>query len=166
MKQHIDNIETIIDKEISAYEDIEKCVADKKKVIIKGSLDDLRDIDTLLIEHTAKAANLARARQMGSIELGNANITFKEIVQKAYDYDKDQSLRLAEKKSKLQRIIDNINKVNIINEKLLKQSLFIVEKTLGMILQTAVPEADSYNNTGRKNKLNENYKMSSISTEA
>lgn len=166
MQQHLEAIELIIDKEISTYEDIEKCVVDKKEVIIKGNMDKLKDVDTKLIEHISKAAALAHSRQKESIGLGNANITFKEIVQKAYDLDKQQHQRLEEKRTKLEKLIHSVNKINIINEKLIKQSLFLMEKTMGMILQTAVPEANVYDNSGKKNKLNENFRMSSISAEA
>ena len=49
-QQYIDEIEKIIDEEIEIYSNIEQSVIDKREILVKAKVEELKKIDTRLIE--------------------------------------------------------------------------------------------------------------------
>lgn len=166
MKQYLDNVEGILDKEIEAYGILEQYVIDKTTMLSKNNVEDLENLDIEIIQQTTKAANLARLRQQQCIYIERIDLTLSELIQKAFAVDEKQAQRFTEKKEKLEVIVANIQSKNNINAKLIQNSLLIVNRTLDFILKIFAPELDSYNQMGRMKKPNDNYKMSSIEQEA
>lgn len=166
MKQYLDNIEIIIDKELSTYELLEKSINEKTDLIVKNDIQALEELDMKIIEQTAKAAQFARARQQECIQVGRIDLTFTELIQKTMEIDKTQAERFKEKKSKLEELVSRIQKMNNRHAKLIENTLFIMSKTTDFILKMVAPELDMYNETGHMKKINDNYKISSIEQEA
>ncbi|MEI8377021.1 MAG: flagellar export chaperone FlgN [bacterium] len=166
MKQYLDNIEEILDKEIDAYSVLEKHVSDKKELLVQNKVELLENVDTEIIQQTTKVANLAKARQQQCIYVERIDLTFSELIAKTFEVDEVQAERFTEKKDKLESIVFNIQSKNNINAKLIQNSLLIMNKTIEFILKMLAPELDSYNQLGQMKKTNENYKMSSIEQEA
>ena len=166
MKQYLDKIEEIVDREILAYQELESMVDEKTNLIRKNNLDGLENIDIKIIEHTTSLANLIRARQNQCIYVERIDLTFAEIVDRASKVDELQAKRLDEKRLHLAEIAVRIRKQNNINAKLIQNTLLLMNRTVDFILKLLAPELDLYNQQGRMNKLNDNYKISSIEEEA
>lgn len=166
MKQYLDNIEEILDKEIDAYGVLEQYVIKKTDVLIKNKVTLLEDLDIEIIQQTTKVAHLAKARQQQCVYVERIDLTFNELIQKAMGVSESQAGRLTEKKDKLAVIIANIQSKNNTNAKLIQNSLLIMNRTIEFIFKIVAPELDSYNQMGRMNKPNDNYKISSIEQEA
>lgn len=166
MKQYLDNIEEILDKEIEAYSVLEQHVSDKKELLVQNKVELLEPLDIEIIQQTTKVANLAKARQQQCVYVERIDLTLSELIAKAFEVDESQAERFTEKKEKLESIVFNIQSKNNINAKLIQNSLLIMNKTIEFILKMLVPELDSYNQMGKMKKPNENYKMSSIEQEA
>lgn len=166
VKQYLDNIEKIIDKEIDTYKLLEKCINDKTDLIVKNDVQALEALDMKIVEHTASAANLARTRQQECIQVGRIDLTFSELIEKIMEVDENQAKRFKEKKSNLENLVVGIQKINNRHAKLIENTLFIMNKTTDFILKMIAPELDMYNQSGRMNKINDNYKLSSIEQEA
>lgn len=165
MKESLNKIEKIIDKEIEAYLELEKYVDAKTAVLIKNDVQGLEDVDNKIIEKTTNVATLARARQLECINVQRIDLTFSELVGHALSVDQLQGKRFEEKRKKLKDIVKNIQDKNNINAKLIDNSLFIMNKTIDFILKIVAPELDSYTQNGQMRKLNDNYKISSIEQE-
>lgn len=165
MKQYIDEMEKIIDEEIEIYSSIQKSVTDKREILVRAKIEELKDIDTKLIEQATELEKVLLKRRQTSLDMGATNITLKELIEKTKDIDKAQSERFSEKKEKLKDITVQIKKINEINTALVKHSLLIVEKSIKAIMNVAVPETSSYGMNG-KAKKNINSDISSIIQEA
>lgn len=165
MKESLTKIEKIVEKEIEAYKALEDFIDAKTQVLVKSDIEALEDLDNKIIEKTTSVAMLARARQQECINVGRIDLTFSEIVARAIEVDDVLADRLDEKKQILEGIVGNIQRKNNINAKLIDNSLFIMNRTIDFILKMVAPELDSYNSNGRMNKLNDNYRLSSIEEE-
>lgn len=165
MKESLDKIEKIIDKEIEAYLELEKFIDAKTSVLVKNDILALEEVDSKIIEKTTNVATFARARQQECINVERIDLTFSELVRHAFNIDEVQSKRFDEKRKKLEKIVQEIQKKNNINAKLIDNSLFIMNKTIDFILKIIAPELDSYTQNGQMKKLNDNYKISSIEQE-
>lgn len=166
MKQYLDNIERIIDKEIGTYNLLEKYINDKTDLIVKNDVQALEELDMKIVEYTANAANLARSRQQECIQVGRIDLTFTELIEKVREVDKQQAERFNEKKSNLQNLVARIQTMNNRHAVLIQNTLFIMNKTTDFILKMVAPELDMYNQSGNMKKINDNYKISSIEQEA
>jgi len=166
MKQYLDNIEKILDKEIDAYCVLENYVIEKTEVLVHNKVELLENLDTEIIQQTTKVAHLAKARQQQCVYVERIDLTFNELIQKALGVDENQAGRLTEKKDKLAAIVANIQSKNNTNAKLINNSLLIMNKTIEFIFKIVAPELDSYNQMGQMRKPNDYYKVSSIEQEA
>jgi hypothetical protein len=166
MKKYLDNVEEIFDKEIEAYDILEKYITEKTNVLTKNKVESLENLDIDIIQQTTKVANLAKARQQQYVYIERIDLTFSELINKAFSCDEAQAGRFKEKKEKLESIALKIQKQNNINDKLIQNSLLIMNKTIEFILKMIVPELDSYNQMGQIKRPNDNYKISSIEQEA
>ncbi len=165
MKQYLDNVEEIIDKEIQAYNLLEKYILEKTNILTQNKVAFLENLDVEIIQQTTKVANLAKARQQQCVYIERIDLTLSELIKKAFAFDETQAGRLIEKKDKLDLIIDNIQRQNKTHTKLIQNSLLIMNKTIEFILKIIAPELDSYNQMGQIKKPNDNYKISSIEQE-
>jgi len=166
MKQYLDKVEDIINKEIKAYGVLEELLQEKTDIIMKSDMDGLEYIDSKIVEQTTSVANLVRARQNQCIYIERIDLTFSEIVNKAFEVDQAQGQRLNEKRTCMEELIGKVRHQNNINAKLIQNSLTIMNRTVDFVLKMIAPELDSYNQRGQMNKLNDNYKISSIEQEA
>ncbi|MDD3419510.1 MAG: flagellar protein FlgN [Candidatus Gastranaerophilales bacterium] len=166
MKQYLDKVEDIINKEIKAYGVLEELLQEKTDIIMKSDMDGLENIDSKIVEQTTSVANLVRARQNQCIYIERIDLTFSEIVNKAFEVDQAQGQRLNEKRTCMEELIGKVRHQNNINAKLIQNSLTIMNRTVDFVLKMIAPELDSYNQRGQMNKLNDNYKISSIEQEA
>ena len=77
IKEQIQQLETIIDKEIDGYKNIEKLYADKKELLVHGKASELFDVDAKIQNLYKNISNLSDARKN---EEGK-KITWKDGVQ-------------------------------------------------------------------------------------
>lgn len=166
MKQYLDNIEEILDKEIEAYGVLEQYVIEKTDVLTRNKVELLENLDTEIIQQTTKVAHLAKARQQQCIYVERIDLTFNELIQKALGVSEAQAERFTEKKEKLEALVANIQGKNNINAKLIHNSLLIMNRTIEFIFKIVAPELDSYNQMGQMKRPNDSYKISSIEQEA
>ena len=166
MKQYLDNVEEIIDKEIAAYHHLEQYILEKTNILTQNKVELLENLDIEIIQQTTKVANLAKARQQQCVYIERIDLTLSELIKKAFAVDEVQAERFTEKKEKLELTIDNIKNQNKIHTKLIQNSLLLMNKTIEFILKMVVPELDAYNQMGQIKKPNDNYKISSIEQEA
>ena len=166
-QQYIDEMEKIIDEEIEIYSNIEQSVIDKREILVKAKVEELKKIDTRLIEQATDLEKVLLKRRKTSKDMGCNNITLKDLIEKTKDIDTVQSKRFSDKQTRLKKIVENIRKVNEINTALVKHSLIIVEKSIKAIMNVAAPETASYGMDGKATKkINPNVIISSIEKEA
>jgi len=166
MKECVDKIEKIIDKEIESYKLLEKSLDDKIQLLLKNDVKSLEELDIQIVEQLNNVALLNNKRQKECITLGRIDLTFDEIIYKTKTINESQALRLKEKKIVFQELFSKIQQKNNINAKLIQNSLLILNKTVDFVLKMLAPELDCYNQKGNMKKMNENYKISSIEKEA
>ncbi len=167
MKQYINQMEETIEKEISLYSDIKKSVVDKREILMSGNIENLKIVDTKLIEQATELEKVLMQRRNISSNLGNPNMSLKEIIEEAKKVDEDQSRRFSQKREELRDIASQIQKINDTNTALIKHSLLIVEKSIKTVMDVAAPETSSYGMNGKATKnSNQSIRISSVIQEA
>lgn len=166
MEKRFLELEEIIDDQINIYSKIEKCVMDKKEVLVKGDIDSLRMLDQKIETYISKIEKLENKRQSVYSNLGKSDSTLREIIDSVSDDKKSQNLGI--KLDSLRETIMNIKKYNDMNAQLIKHSLKLIEHSVFSIANVLMPESSTYNNYGRVKSSSKNLNMtiSSVNQEA
>jgi len=150
MRSEVIELEKILDREIEAYSKLEKYIIDKKESLINGDIEKLRDIDCEIEIITSITGDLESKRSEVSSRFGDENLSLKEIIERIEEEDKVKNI--TNRRSKLKNLVDNIQRQNNINAKLIEHSLKLVEFSVNSIANALLPEMSAYNNQGKIQK--------------
>lgn len=166
MERDINELEQILDGEIDAYSRLEKCVMDKKDILIKGDMDALRKIDAQLENHIVLVSKLEKQRQIVISRIGCGTSTLRDIIDGVNN--KESASSLDKKLLNLKDLVFNVKRYNDINAELIKHSLKLIEHSVVSIANVLMPESSSYNGKGRAktDRKNQNISISSVNAEA
>lgn len=150
MKTEVAELEKILDQEVDAFSKLEKYILDKKDSLIKGDIEKLRDVDIEIEKLGFLTQNLETQRNEIGSKFSNENLSLKEIIDIIEEEDKSRNLSFLRKK--LKKIVENVQRHNNINRKLIEHSLKLIEYSINSIANVLLPEGSAYNNLGKLNK--------------
>lgn len=166
MRETLLELESILDREIELYSSIEKNTFDKKEFLIKGEMEQIQKTDEQILIHSQNVENTIQIRKKINMKLGDEGLQLSDIVEKAYNIDRDVANRLKNRQNKINEKIKNIKSGNLVIAELLKHSLKVINGTIFSIsksLNKEISKLTSYNNTGH---VESNRQISSIIKEA
>ena len=165
IKEQIQQLETIIDKEIDGYKNIEKLYADKKELLVHGKASELFDVDAKIQNLYKNISNLSDARKNVTKAMEIPTFSLTDIINKIKDKDEEAAKKLESKKEEVKQLAQRIFELEKVNMELLKHGMHVTNKTLEIIIKGLKPITNEYNGKGEnitKNQL----EMSSIVEEA
>lgn len=151
------DIETQIDNEIDIYLKIVECSKAKKDLLIKCDMEGLKSIDDRLKSLNTELSKVISRR--------DKSLRLRDLVESVKTSDAESARRIEEKRKNIENIFIDLQQSETTNQKLIKHSLKIIEKTFSMISSILIPETASYNTKGLTNK-NKKITLSSINEEA
>jgi len=160
MNKEILELEELLNREIEAYAKLEEYISGKKVHLINGDIEKVKTVDTELEKYNFVIEKLERKRK----QIYPENPTLKEIIDRIEN--KEDADKISNLRDQIKKILPNIQKQNIINIELLKQSLKIVENSIVVIANALVPEGSAYNRKGMSKTTKNLSGLSSIEHEA
>ena len=82
INEQIKELETLIDKEIDGYKNIEKLYTDKKEILIQGKATDLYDIDSKIVNTYKEINDLSESRKNVTKTLDIPTFSMTDIINK------------------------------------------------------------------------------------
>lgn len=165
IKEQIQELENLIDKEIDGYKNIEKLYIDKKEILIHGKGTDLYDVDAQIIDTYKKINDLSETRKSVTKSLDIPTFSMTDIINKIKNTDETTAQKFEAKKNTVNELAQRIFKLEKINMELTKHGIYLTNKTIEAMLKGANRVNKEYNQKGQ-NISNEQLKMSSIVEEA
>lgn len=165
IKEQIQELENLIDKEIDGYKNIEKLYIDKKEILIHGKGTDLYDVDAQIIDTYKKINDLSETRKSVTKSLDIPTFSMTDIINKIKTTDETAAQKFETKKNTVNELAQRIFKLEKINMELTKHGIYLTNKTIEAMLKGANRVNKEYNQKGQ-NISNEQLKMSSIVEEA
>lgn len=165
IKEQIQELENLIDKEIDGYKNIEKLYIDKKEILIHGKGTDLYDVDAQIIDTYKKINDLSETRKSVTKSLDIPTFSMTDIINKIKNTDETAAQKFEAKKNTVNELAQRIFKLEKINMELTKHGIYLTNKTIEAMLKGANRVNKEYNQKGQ-NISNEQLKMSSIVEEA
>lgn len=150
----MDNIQfrkliTVIDKEISAYEELKELFEEKKELLKKSKSGDLNEVDNKIIAQNNAIVKLNKTRKNLSIEITGKDATMSEFIEFVGDEYPEQKEELLLRKVKICKISDDLVLLNTQNMELLKHGIIITNKMLETIVDAFAPQGSNYNGAGK-----------------
>ena len=150
----MDNVEfkkltSVLDKEISAYEELKELFEEKKELLKKSKSGDLNEIDNRIIAQNNKIVKLNEERKNFSIEHFNKDCTMSEYIELLGTDDESRKEQLMLREVKICNISDELVLLNNQNVELLKHGMTIAGKMLDTIVDAFAPQGSNYNETGK-----------------
>lgn len=161
IKEQIQTLENIIDKEIDGYKNIEKLYTDKKEILISGKSTNLYDVDAKISDSYKKLHNAFEARQKLTKAMDIPTCSMTDIINKIKELDKTAAEKLESKKLEVNELAQRLYKLENTNMELLKHGMHVTNKTLEIIIKGLKPITNEYNQRGQ-NITKEQLEMSSI----
>lgn len=165
IKDQIQELENLIDKEIDGYKNIEKLYTDKKEILIQGKATDLYDVDSKIVNTYKKINDLSEARKNVTKSLDLPTFSMTDIINKIRITDETAAKKFAQKKEEVNELAKRIYQLEKINIELTKHGIYLTNKTIEAMLKGANSVNKEYNEKGQ-NIANDQLKMSSIIEEA
>lgn len=162
MQKAIKDLEKILNEQISVYSDMENHILQKKEVLIKGNIDELKNVDIEIgkLVQTINRLETQRVRVL-SIQPGLINKPLSHLAELASTKEEKKSLLTI--KDSLASLMLKIKKTNDINAELIAHSIKLVQHTATLIGNTMNPEGTAYNQNGKNYKNNSsNRSISSV----
>lgn len=161
ISEKIKELETIIDKEIDGYKNIEKLYADKKEILIHGKGSDLYEVDAQIMDTYKSINNTCEARKTLTKSLNIPTFSLTDIINKVRNNDEETAQKLEAKKAEVNALAHKIYELERTNMELIKHGMHITNKTLEIIIRGLKPITNEYNQRGQ-NITKEQLEMSSI----
>lgn len=165
LKEHITQLENIIDKEIDGYKNIEKLYADKKEILVHGKGTDLYEVDTKIVDTYKNINNLSEIRKNITKTMEIPTFSMTDIINKVRQQDEVAAKRLEQKKTAVNELAHKIFELERVNLELTKHGLYLTSKTIEAMLKGVSKVTKEYNQKGQ-NISKEQLEMSSIVEEA
>ncbi len=146
MKQQINKVIKILEKEYQLYKKIKRLARSKQETIIEKDLDALEKIVRQEASHIEKLNELEENR---FDLIGDQKIShLKEKIEK-----KDKINKLTDVQNKLRRIIEAVQELNNTNDKLIKDALQLVNLELNTL--TGQEKQGTYSKGGQADSQNQ-----------
>ena len=165
IKEQIQKLENIVDKEIDGYKNIEKLYVDKKEILVKGKSTELFDVDAKIVDTYKSINSYSEMRKNISKALNMPTFSLTDIINNIKEQDAQAAQNLEKKRDEVKELSHRIFELEKINMELLKHGMHVTNKTLEIILRGLKPITEEYNKNG-KNITKDQLEMSSIIEEA
>ena len=149
MKQKLQNLIEILDKELKAYTDLKELFSEKREILKKSRSDDLGVLDNKILALNNKIVKLNKQRETLSVEMTGKNCNMSEFIEFAEQNAPDFVKQLEERKVKICKLIPEIMLLNQQNVELLKHGIIITNKMLETIIDAFAPQGSYYNGAGK-----------------
>lgn len=162
MQKVIKDLEIILNEQVSVYSDMENHISQKKEVLIKGNMDELKNVDVEISKLIQTLHRLETQRiQVLSKQPGLINKPLSDVAELASS--KEDKKNILNIKNKLAVLMMKIKKTNDTNAELIAHSIKLVQHTATLIGNTMNPEGTAYNKSGKTYKnISNNNSISSI----
>lgn len=130
IKEQIQQLETIIDKEIDGYKNIEKLYADKKELLVHGKASELFDVDAKIQNLYKNISNLSDARKNVTKAMEIPTFSLTDIINKIKDKDEESAKKLESKKEEVKQLAQRIFELEKVNMELLNTACMLQTKLL------------------------------------
>lgn len=160
-------LEQLLDIEIQTFDEIEKTLAEKKSILVKGEPNKLKPIDEQLIEYNKKLETILIKKTSINKELGDEKQTLSALINNIQDTS--TANRLTEKKLTINSKTKKIEMLNSTITELIKHALNLIENSVLSIAEALNPKSNIqnvYNQQGKRNNENRSITFSSIVEDA
>ena len=161
IKEQIQTLENLIDKEIDGYKNIEKLYTDKREILISGKSTNLYDVDAKISDSYKMLHNAFETRQKLTKAMDIPTSSMTDIINKIKEQDKAAAEKLESKKQEVNELAQRLCKLENTNMELLKHGMHVTNKTLEIIIRGLKPITNEYNQRGQ-NITKDQLEMSSI----
>ena len=161
IKEQIQTLENLIDKEIDGYKNIEKLYTDKREILISGKSTNLYDVDAKISDSYKMLHNAYESRQKLTKTMDIPTSSMTDIINKIKEQDKAAAEKLELKKQEVNELAQRLYKLENTNMELLKHGMHVTNKTLEIIIRGLKPITNEYNQRGQ-NITKDQLEMSSI----
>lgn len=140
----------ILNREISVYENIHKLSKEKTDVIIAGKVSELEGITRLEQSIILKLGKLEEEREelveqlAAQMKIQSADVTLEGLIKLL---PREQAGKLKACRDALTEILSNIRDANVLNSKLIKNSLDYIDFSINVL--TNAGSTGNYGNSGR-----------------
>ncbi len=148
-KTGFQNLIEILDKEISAYEELKELFSQKRELLKKSKSDDLGVLDNKILALNNKIVKLNDTRKNIGVELTGKECNMTEFIECAEQKAPDFVKQLEDRKVKICKLIPEITLLNKQNVELLKHGIIITNKMLETIINAFAPQGSYYNGAGK-----------------
>ena len=148
-KQKLQNLITLIDKEIEAYSKLKILFEEKLELLKKAKADDLGVLDNKILAQNASIVKLNEARKNASIELIGKDGCMSDFISFAEENFPEQKEALMLRKVKICNNFDQLVLLNQQNVELIKHGITITNKMLETVVDAFAPQGSIYNGAGK-----------------
>ena len=145
----LDNLISVLDKEIEAYTELKELFAQKREILKKSKSDDLGVLDNKILAAHEVITKLNSSREGIAQELLGKNANMSEFIEYAEENAPEFVEQLKDRKVKICNIIPEIALLNQQNVELLKHGIIITNKMLETIINAFAPQGSYYNGAGK-----------------
>ena len=150
-----------VDEEIKSYEAMEELYKLKQAILVQGKSDFLWDVDAKIVERMKTINNLNSQRKEIVKYLGYETLSMSEAIEKAQATNDSIAENFKIQQKKLNILANSISLYERTNMDLIKHGLIMTGKTLNIIVNALLPQANQYNKEG-KNVETDKLRISSI----
>ena len=148
-KAKVQDLISILDKEIKAYTSLKELFEEKREILKKAKADDLGVLDNKILALNNAIVKLNQSRQDLSLELFGKDGNMSDFISLTEKEFPDLSEALAERKVKICKLIPEITLLNNQNVELLKHGIIISNKMLETIIDAFAPQGSYYDGAGK-----------------
>jgi len=150
-----------VDEEIKSYEAMEELYKLKQAILVQGKSDFLWDVDAKIVDRMKTIKNLNSQRKEIVKYLGYETLSMSEAIEKAQATNDSIAENFKIQQKKLNILANSISLYERTNMDLIKHGLIMTGKTLNIIVNALLPQANQYNKEG-KNVETDKLRISSI----
>ena len=150
-----------VDEEIKSYEAMEELYKLKQAILVQGKSDFLWDVDAKIVDRMKTIKNLNSQRKEIVKYLGYETLSMSEAIEKAQATNDSIAENFKIQQKKLNILANSISLYERTNMDLIKHGLIMTGKTLNIIVNALLPQANQYNKEGR-NVETDKLRISSI----
>lgn len=149
MASVIQELISVLTKELQIYEDLIPIVSEKAKVIINNNLESLQKITEQEQEAIDRVTVLEKKRSEVIVNIGiilsrdAADIKLKDII-KVLDNSPEEQQELSRLHDNLKRTVQRLADINLQNKSLIEQSLDMIEFNMNLIQSTRMSPGNNY----------------------
>ncbi len=149
MKTKFKNLIKILDKEITAYEQLKVLFEEKKELLIKAKSEDLGVLDNKILAQNNSIVKLNSARKRAAAELISEDASMSQFIELAEENEPEFKEPLMLRKVKICNISNDLVLLNNQNVELIKHGIIITDKMLETIVDAFAPQGSIYNGAGK-----------------